>query len=54
MISSLLALWDDDRGATMVEYALVLLFVATAAFAAVTVFGLNVRALFEPATTAFR
>ena len=39
----------DDRGATMVEYAFMIGFVAAVAFLAVGVFGGSVRALFEAA-----
>lgn len=38
---------SDETGATLVEYGFVVLFVALAAFAAVRVFGFDVRAMFE-------
>ena len=37
----------DDHGATMVEYSLVLAFVAFVAILAVTAFGINVNGLFD-------
>jgi Flp pilus assembly pilin Flp len=39
----------DDQGATMVEYAFMVGFVAMAAFLAVTMFGGAVRDLFQAA-----
>ncbi|WP_224279521.1 Flp family type IVb pilin [Nocardioides lacusdianchii] len=37
---------DDDRGATAVEYALMVTFVAIAIITAVTAFGISVAKLF--------
>jgi pilus assembly protein Flp/PilA len=37
----------DDSGATMVEYGLMVAFIALAAFAAVQAFGGAIRGLFE-------
>lgn len=39
--------FKDQDGATLVEYALLVLLIAIAAFAAVTVFGVNVLGLFS-------
>ena len=37
----------DDRGATMVEYGLMVALIALVAFLSVTVFGINVNGLFD-------
>ena len=38
----------DDGGATMVEYAFLIALIAVVVVVAVTVFGIGVRALYEP------
>ena len=40
----------DDRGATMVEYGLMVALIAIVAFASVTVFGVSVSGLFTRLT----
>ncbi len=46
------ALWEDQRGPTAVEYALLVMLVALAIFASVQAFGTNVAGLFGPITAA--
>ena len=43
----------DDKGATMIEYALMVLLIATACVAAVASLGNTVLGLFTPVTTGF-
>lgn len=40
-------LWNDEEGATMVEYALMVALVAVVAIGAVTLLGTNVTAIFN-------
>jgi Flp pilus assembly pilin Flp len=44
-------LLQDDSGATLTEYGLMLLFVAIGAFLAVQAFGVSVRGLFDAAVS---
>ena len=41
---------QDERGATMVEYGLMIALIAIVAFAAVTAFGISVNGLFTRLT----
>ncbi len=40
-------MFRDERGATMIEYAIMVAFIATVAVVAVTAFGLAVNGLFQ-------
>lgn len=45
-------LWNDESGATMVEYALMVALIAVVCIAAVTVIGTSAKAKFNSAATA--
>lgn len=45
-LTALHKILKDDKGATMIEYSLMLTFIAMVAFAAVQTLGTNVNALF--------
>lgn len=45
-LTALYTMLKNDKGATMIEYSLMLTFIAMVAFAAVQILGTNVNALF--------
>lgn len=49
MFSKLIALWKDEEGATMVEYALMLALIAIVCIVAVALIGTNASTLFGTA-----
>jgi pilus assembly protein Flp/PilA len=52
MLNQLKALWVDEEGATMVEYALMLGLIAVVCIAAVTAIGTAAQTKFTAASTA--
>ena len=51
MLQQLKALWQDEDGATMVEYALMVALIALVAIGVITTLGANLKAVFTSAST---
>ena len=51
MLQQLKALWQDEDGATMVEYALMVALIALVAIGVITTLGSNLKAVFTSAST---
>jgi len=51
MLNQLTALWHDEEGATMVEYALMLALIAVVCIGAVTAIGTAAKGKFNESTT---
>ena len=51
MLSNLKALWSDEEGATMVEYALMLALIAIVCILVITVLGTKTGETFDSAQT---
>jgi len=52
MITRMKALWHDEEGATMVEYALILALIAIVCIAVITALGTKVKNTFSGASNA--